>query len=457
MKYLLKALLLLLLVSFSQYVFSQGIANYNLYMQNTLAINPAYAGSQDGFFNMLHFRNQMATVSDHPRSFSYYAHSPIGDKTGMGGNVTVLKAGVFQTTSANLSASYKVFFSHDHKITFGLSGGMVKRSLDYDRLQNANLADPALQSENVNKVFYNFGFGAIYNWRNFELSASLPNLKQEESNELSSYFIGYANYKYFTKDLQWKFQPSILLKSIPVSPNLVDINFMAEWNKTIWVQAGYRSNNSLVYSAGINIEGLGVGYAYEMPTGVQSELSKGTHEVTFSLLLKNKKTKIVQQEKEIEERYDAFVAKRDSLIGHDSLSERREKAILLEHKIQLEKMNDSIAIEKQKMGEITDHLEKDSVEENFTDGIYDVKVSYRGKVKIQKGNYIVIQSVKDMVYAEKLVREYAGKGIKSTIIYNKTKGVYYLFTEMIKDEDSAVHAMSRYRKKGFKRAWLLVH
>ena len=86
-----------------------------------------------------------------------------------------------------------------------------------------------------------------------------------------------------------------------------------------------------------------------------------------------------------------------------------------------------------------------------------MKVSYRGKVQVQKGNYIVIQSVKNLVYAENLVREYAGKGIKSTIIFNKTKGIYYLYTEMIKDEDSAIHAMSRYRKKGFKRAWLLVH
>ena len=456
MKYIFKAIAFIFFTAISQHLFSQGIANYNMYTQNTLAINPAYAGSQDGFFNVLHFRNQMISINNHPRSFSYYAHSPIGLNTGLGGNVTVRKGGVFQTTSANLATSYKVLFAKNHKVTFGLSGGVVKRSLDYVLLQNADLTDPTLQTSVFERLNYKFGFGALYNWKNFEMSLAMPSLMQEESNDLSHYFIGYTNYKYFTKDQQWKLQPSILVKAIPASRDQIDINFMAEWKKMLWAQAGYRSNNSVVYSAGISREGLGIGYAYEMPTGINYDLSTGTHEIVLTLLLKSKKTEIIQLENEIESRYAAFVAKRDSIIGNDSLSKKRQAAIMLDHKMQLEKLDDEITEEKKTLGELPNQLEKDSIVENFTDVIYDVKNSRHGKVRIQTGNYIIIQTVKNRAYAEKLIKQYADKGIKSRIGQNKTKGHYYLFTEGIKDHESARETLTRYKKKGLRHAWLLV-
>lgn len=423
-----------LIFTFAAFTVSgQGISNYNLYNINTYAINPAYVGSGDGLFTLLHFKNHLAGITHAPRNLMFVVHSPVGDNLSLGGNIVVGQGGAFKNTSANIASSYKVNLATDHKLTFGLSGGFVKPGLDMNKLDNTDLSDPTLQAGYNEKVYYKFGLGAIYNWRDLEVSLALPNAKQEEKNLLGKYFIGYASYKFFTADGNWKIQPSLLYKSIPVSPDQADLYVMGEWKKMLWAQAGYRTNNNLIFGGGITIENINVGYAYEAPTGTK-ELSKGTHEVVFTFLLKKKSAKLSLTENET------------SVVPHTASDSNYTHIKELEAEVE--------ALKKQ-VGEISHKISIDSVR-HTRDTLYSYDASNK-HVSLEQGNYIVVQNCKTHEFADKLIKMYKSKGIETFKVYNETQQVFYIVEKYYTVFEDAEAEMERLKKKGYKNTWVMVY
>ena len=55
------------------------------YMNNPLAINPAFAGCQDALSLGLLYRNQWVGIEDSPKNKAFMAHAPIrNDRVGLG-------------------------------------------------------------------------------------------------------------------------------------------------------------------------------------------------------------------------------------------------------------------------------------------------------------------------------------------------------------------------------------
>lgn len=431
MKYIINAFVLSSLFFFNTTLFGQGISNYNLYTINTYSINPAYVGSRDGVFTLLHFKNQMTGISNAPRNLMFVVHSPVGQNLGIGGNIVVGQAGLYKTTAANVASSYKVRFDETQALTFGLSGGFVTQSLDMDKLEGADLSDPTLSEGYNSKVFYKFGFGAVYNYKNLELSVAMPNLKQEERNLLSRYFVGFANYKYYTKDEKWKIQPSVLYKAIPVSPDQVDLYLTAEYNKLIWAMAGYRISNNPIVGAGITLENFNLGYSYEIPTGIRNHLSNGTHEVVFSYLIKSKSKNTPPSPGFVETNYA------DSTFAH------------------IKELEEEIHQLKKEVGDLSHYVAQDSVRHtNDTIYTYDANGKH---VKLSPGNYVVVQTCRTKDFAKKLVKMYKSKHISTFIAYNETQTLFYIIEKQFADFNSAKKEMEQMKRKGYKSTWVMVY
>ncbi|MDB5255684.1 MAG: hypothetical protein JWM14_379, partial [Chitinophagaceae bacterium] len=378
--------------------FSQDISNYNLYTVNQYAINPAYVGSKEGVFTTLHFRKYFSGVSNAPRNLMFVVHSPIGNKLGLGGNIMVEEGGLFKSTSANIAASYKINIATDHLVTVGLSGGLIKRNLDMNKLQGADLSDPTLMSNYSDRVLYKFGGGLKYNWKKLEVSLAVPSIKQDDS-QLFNYFLGYASYELQTKDQQWKIRPSVLYKGIGTSPDQLDVNVNVEWKRLLWLQAGYRSNNNFIIGGGVTIENLNLGYAYETPTGKVKGLSKGAHEIVLTYLIKPKAKKVPETADDDEEaaKVPEHNEVQDSMLIH--IKELENEMSRLRHEV----------------GEIAHYVAMDSVRHS-NDTIY--KYTPDGKhVKLQKGNYVIFQTSRTRDFATKLVKMYASKKIETYITY----------------------------------------
>jgi type IX secretion system PorP/SprF family membrane protein len=430
MKFL-QLFLLSILVFIANLVIGQGISNYNLYTINQYAINPAYVGSQNGLYTLLHFKNHLSGIGNSPRNLMFVAHAPIGSKLGLGGNITAGQAGIFNTTAGSVASSYKLNLATDHRITFGLSGGFVKQSIAMDRLGDVDLSDPTLTSSYTEKAYYKFGFGGVYNWKALEVSVAFPNALQQEKNLLSNYFIGYASYKIATKDDQWKIQPSILYKSLPVSKDQVDIYMQAQWKSLLWALAGYRTNNNLIFGGGISLENMNIGYAYEAPTGTK-DLSKGTHEVVLTFIFKKKSSKVPKETEAVKESPPV-----DSSYIHIKELEAEIQAI------------------KQQVGEISHIISVDSVT-HTKDSVY----TYNSKgshIKLPQGNYLVIQNCKTHEFADKLVKMYKSKGINTFKAYNETLTVFYIIEKYFPTYEDAKHEMEKLKKKGYKNSWVMVY
>jgi type IX secretion system PorP/SprF family membrane protein len=438
MKYLFKSITLACLLLVTLNAFSQDISNYNLYTINQYAINPAYVGSKEGVFTTLHFRKYFSGVSNAPRNLMFVVHSPIGNKLGLGGNIMVEEGGLFKSTSANIAASYKINIATDHLVTVGLSGGLIKRNLDMNKLQGADMSDPTLMNNYSDRVLYKFGGGLKYNWKKLEVSLAVPSIKQDDS-QLFNYFLGYASYQLQTADEQWRIRPSVLYKGIGTSPDQLDVNVNVEWKKLLWLQAGYRSNNNFIIGGGVTIENLNLGYAYETPTGKVKGLSKGAHEIVLTYLIKPKAKKVPEASTDDEEpaKVQETTEVHDSMLVH--IRELENEMGRLRHEV----------------GEIAHYVAMDSVRHS-NDTIY--KYAPNGKhIKLAKGNYVIFQTSRTRDFATKLVKMYASKKIETYITYNETQTLFYVVGKEFDDYESARKEMEEFRRKGHKSAWVLIY
>jgi hypothetical protein len=57
---------------------------------------------------------------------------------------------------------------------------------------------------------------------------------------------------------------------------LYNINVMGMWQKEVWTQIGYTSNNSIIFGLGVNYLGFELGYAYQMDNNEMSNVSGET-------------------------------------------------------------------------------------------------------------------------------------------------------------------------------------
>ena len=104
---------------------AQQLPQFTQYMYNTISINPAYAGSRDGFSITALNRNQWAGVSGAPKTQTLSIHSPLtNDKVGLGLSVINDKTGYENYTYAYGDFAYRLDFNNDVSLAMCLKAGM---------------------------------------------------------------------------------------------------------------------------------------------------------------------------------------------------------------------------------------------------------------------------------------------------------------------------------------------
>ncbi|NND31966.1 MAG: PorP/SprF family type IX secretion system membrane protein, partial [Saprospiraceae bacterium] len=124
-------ILLSLVGSFAQDpVFSQFYAS-------PLHLNPAFSGSSEKPKVVLNYRNQWPSINQayvtYAASFDQF-YSDINSGFGLSVLADVAGRGLYKTTSAQLSYSYKVKFRESLQMRLGISGGLINTRIDWARL-----------------------------------------------------------------------------------------------------------------------------------------------------------------------------------------------------------------------------------------------------------------------------------------------------------------------------------
>jgi type IX secretion system PorP/SprF family membrane protein len=265
---------------------------YNQYMFNTLAFNPAYAGSADVLTVMALSRHQWVGFEGAPATQTLLAHTPLKDPAiGVGLSLIHDKAGPSRQTSVFGDFSYRIRVTDDSQLAFGLKGGFNVHQADLASLTTVE-EDPA----NVNiqgRLLPNFGFGLFWHSDLWYVGLSAPKLLQNDVEvatasmvlttvqEQRHYFLMAGYVMDLVQDI--KFKPSIMLRSVAGAPLSLDLNANFLLRERIWFGAMYRVGNAFGLMGQYQInEQFRAGYAFDLTTTRIGAYNAGTHEIMLS-------------------------------------------------------------------------------------------------------------------------------------------------------------------------------
>jgi type IX secretion system PorP/SprF family membrane protein len=158
---------------------AQQVPMYTHYMYNTLAVNPAYAGSRDALTLTGLYRSQWVGFKGAPETQTFTMHTPLrNEHIGLGLAVVNDKIGPVNNTSVVGDFAYRIKLNEKSKLAFGISAGANLFQANLSALNLDQQTDPTFQNNVNNHVTPNVGFGAYYSRERFYAGVSSPCLLQ---------------------------------------------------------------------------------------------------------------------------------------------------------------------------------------------------------------------------------------------------------------------------------------
>lgn len=274
---------------------AQQDAQYTQYMYNTLAVNPAYAGSRGVLSIAALHRSQWVGLDGAPTTQTLNVHTPVSERVGLGLSIVndEIGNGTNQDTYFDAAFSYTVPVSETDKLSFGVKAGGHFLNIDFNQLRNFDPSTAPSNQVNIDKKFSpNFGAGIYYHTENFYAGLSVPNFLQTEhfdgSGNSSSYLAqermnwylisGYV----FDMNPNLKLKPAILFKAIEGAPLQVDLSATILLNERLSLGAAYRWDAALSALVGFQINDklmLGLAYDREITELGNTAFNNGSFEV----------------------------------------------------------------------------------------------------------------------------------------------------------------------------------
>ncbi|MDP2387804.1 MAG: type IX secretion system membrane protein PorP/SprF [Bacteroidota bacterium] len=293
MKTFKKIIAIAVLVVGASSIYAQQDPMFTHYMYNTLAVNPAYAGSRDALTITGLHRSQWLDFKGAPQSQTLTVHSPLkNEHIGLGLSVLNDKIGPTNNTSAYADFAYRIKLNEKSKLALGMSGGAKFFQANLNTLNLDQTTDPTFQNNISNRITPNFGFGAYYSRERFYAGVSVPNLLQNSYSEINqtggSTLIAKEQRHYFfiagtviklTENLALK--PTTLIKVTEAAPIQADLTASFLIGKKLLLGAMYRSGDAAGVLVGFDIiEQLHIGYSFDWSYGLSTaRYNKGSHEV----------------------------------------------------------------------------------------------------------------------------------------------------------------------------------
>jgi type IX secretion system PorP/SprF family membrane protein len=281
--------------------FGQQEPIYSQYMFNTLAINPAYAGSHEVVGATILYRNQWMGVPGAPKTTMAGIDIPDNvNGLGYGLQINNDQIGIQSTNTIVGSLSYRVhLFSEEDELSTGIQLGMANYQANFGSVDLIQKFDPSFTGVYINKWLPDAGAGLFYHNDKFFLGISAPSvlntyvgvsqfaIQRSAASGFSTphYFLNSGYLFNLNEDLVLK--PSILVKAVSGAPMNVDFNTNLYYRDLISIGASYRSNASVVGMIQLRLnEQWQVGYAYDRDITNIKLYSMGTNEIMFRYEMK---------------------------------------------------------------------------------------------------------------------------------------------------------------------------
>lgn len=258
---------------------AQQDAMYSQYMFNTLAINPAYAGSRNVLSATALYRRQWVGIEGAPKTGTFSIDAPVSNKNiGLGLQLISDKIGVTSTTGINTSYAYKIH-TGTGTLSMGIQAGWNQYKADFTSSNLENGTDAAFK-QNINESYFNAGAGLYYSTQKWYVGFSAPQLLNNVAivNNKLHLFLA-AGYVFPLGD-DFKLKPSFLIKEVAGSPIEADINANLWIMDVVAVGAQYRTGADVSGMLEVQLlPQLRLGYSYDRSTTTLANYNSGSHEL----------------------------------------------------------------------------------------------------------------------------------------------------------------------------------
>jgi type IX secretion system PorP/SprF family membrane protein len=282
---------------------AQQEATYSQYMNNQLAINPAYAGSQEALSATVLARFQNVGLKGAPNTQTFSVHSPLLKKrVSLGMLVIHDQLSVINQTGVHFSYAYRIPVDEKHKgmLSFGLQAGLSMYHAEYLELDVLDKSDPAF-SQNIRESRPNIGAGIFYNTGLTYIGLSMPSLLNNVFDRNASFQTVYQAKPIiltaghvFKLNRMIKLKPNALFKMIDNRPVEFDMNVNALFDEVAWVGVSYKSSKQVVLLTQVQItDQIQFGYSYTISAGKIRTVEVGSHEMMLNYRFKFVKKGVV--------------------------------------------------------------------------------------------------------------------------------------------------------------------
>ncbi|MEX0986456.1 MAG: type IX secretion system membrane protein PorP/SprF [Bacteroidales bacterium] len=280
------------------------------YMLNGFLINPAVAGSEGYTAFNLTAREQWIGFKDAPGTYalsyqtrllrkSYISksssirkrqrYSSRSGKVGIGGHVYTDRNGAVEKTGIKASYAYHLFIRNS-QLSFGVSLTAFQLRLNDDKIVLEDYDDNIWINARGTAFIPDADIGIYYDTPDYYIGFSSDQLLEsviklgdtgyDQYRQERNYYL-LAGYDYPINDML-VLTPSTLIKMSDNGAFQSDFSLKLYYDQTYWGGATYRTGNAIIVLAGLRIENLMFGYAFDVSVGSIMKHSYGTHEFIFA-------------------------------------------------------------------------------------------------------------------------------------------------------------------------------
>lgn len=277
---------------------------------NLFFTNPAFAGTSNGL-RVNSFYRQQWILLDSP--FSQYGITYDQNiskyNSGVGVSISNLVSGAIKEPSINLAYSYRFKIKRNFIISLGIKGGFSQKYINLSNLIFPDqISNDAPTAENItqgfNKIYADFGFGAVFFYKNFyggvavdHLNMPYTGIRSRSKSHLNIKFTGQMAYAIKLKKRirrQTHLLTPTLIFQLQDLQHYLAYGVSMQYNYLItglFLRNDISNMDALIFLLGFEKKQIRFVYSYDMNIGKKATHMLGSHEVSITYLFNIKQKK----------------------------------------------------------------------------------------------------------------------------------------------------------------------
>lgn len=291
-----KLLFILIYLSVLRVSVAQQNSNFTQFFVNPYTLNPSFAGADGQMVLSLAYRKQWLGISESPSAINLSFHTPTKGGLNIGFLLKNETRGLLTNTGFLGSLAYEIDFGDHRYIRFGLSTGASMNKIDFSKLDDGLINDPALANALDNNFTLLGNAGVSFHLKNTHIGFVMPslfaptyvttkNFSVEEVKPLQALIVHASNRFYFA-NYKHVFEPYLVYRINSGLPAQIEAAAVVHLNHTVWFGTSYKQDFGISALGGLKLNKLlALGASFSLSNMGVSDLSSPSFELQMSYLL----------------------------------------------------------------------------------------------------------------------------------------------------------------------------